>query len=59
MTGGTGFIAAHLIRALLAAGHTVRATVRDPGTDMRTMLICLCLNSICVRCMLLLALDMC
>ena len=32
VTGGTGFIASHLIRALLAAGHTVRATVRDPGT---------------------------
>ncbi|KAL6589873.1 hypothetical protein ACP70R_050187 [Stipagrostis hirtigluma subsp. patula] len=33
VTGGAGFIAAHLIRALLAAGHTVRATVRDPGDD--------------------------
>ncbi|KAL6847827.1 hypothetical protein ACP4OV_021955 [Aristida adscensionis] len=33
VTGGTGFIAAHLIRALLAAGHTVRATVRDPDDD--------------------------
>ncbi|CAL4977561.1 unnamed protein product [Urochloa decumbens] len=33
VTGGTGFIAAHLIRALLAAGHTVRATVRDPEDE--------------------------
>nr|CAB3476455.1 unnamed protein product [Digitaria exilis] len=33
VTGGTGFIASHLIRALLAAGHTVRATVRDPEDE--------------------------
>ncbi|KAJ1282810.1 hypothetical protein BS78_03G080300 [Paspalum vaginatum] len=33
VTGGTGFIAAHLIRALLAAGHSVRATVRDPDDE--------------------------
>jgi uncharacterized protein YbjT (DUF2867 family) len=33
VTGGTGFIASHLIRALLAAGHTVRATVRDPSDE--------------------------
>ncbi|EES02561.1 tetraketide alpha-pyrone reductase 2 [Sorghum bicolor] len=33
VTGGTGFIAAHLIRALLAAGHSVRATVRDPEDE--------------------------
>ncbi|GJN05942.1 hypothetical protein PR202_ga23621 [Eleusine coracana subsp. coracana] len=33
VTGGAGFIAAHLIRALLAAGHTVRATVRDPEDE--------------------------
>lgn len=35
MTGGTGFIASHLIRALLAAGHTVRATVRDPADEAK------------------------
>ncbi|KAF0918406.1 hypothetical protein E2562_023560 [Oryza meyeriana var. granulata] len=35
VTGGTGFIAAHLIRALLAAGHTVRATVRDPEDEAK------------------------
>ncbi|CAN1839584.1 Tetraketide alpha-pyrone reductase 2 [Linum perenne] len=31
VTGGTGFIAAYLVKALLLAGHRVRATVRDPG----------------------------
>ncbi|KAF3430868.1 hypothetical protein FNV43_RR25597 [Rhamnella rubrinervis] len=31
VTGGTGFIAANLIKALLERGHTVRTTVRDPG----------------------------
>lgn len=35
VTGGTGFIASHLIRALLAAGHTVRATVRDPADEAK------------------------
>ncbi|CAO2830018.1 unnamed protein product [Amaranthus hypochondriacus] len=30
VTGGTGFIAGYLIKALLQQGHTVRATVRDP-----------------------------
>ncbi|XP_020200981.1 tetraketide alpha-pyrone reductase 2 [Aegilops tauschii subsp. strangulata] len=35
VTGGTGFIASHLIRALLAAGHTVRATVRDPSDEAK------------------------
>jgi nucleoside-diphosphate-sugar epimerase len=33
VTGGAGFIAAHLIRALLGAGHSVRATVRDPEDE--------------------------
>nr|UBX89879.1 tetraketide alpha-pyrone reductase [Gerbera hybrid cultivar] len=31
VTGGTGFIAAYLIKSLLDQGHTVRTTVRDPG----------------------------
>lgn len=31
VTGGTGFIAAYLVKALLEKGHTVRITVRDPG----------------------------
>ncbi|KAH7516538.1 hypothetical protein FEM48_Zijuj10G0145700 [Ziziphus jujuba var. spinosa] len=31
VTGGTGFIAANLVKALLEKGHTVRTTVRDPG----------------------------
>ncbi|KAI3467097.1 hypothetical protein Pfo_023760 [Paulownia fortunei] len=30
VTGGTGFIAAYLIKSLLEKGHTVRTTVRDP-----------------------------
>ena len=31
ITGGTGFIGAHLIRSLLDAGHEVRALVRNPA----------------------------
>ncbi|CAL5421566.1 unnamed protein product [Camellia sinensis] len=31
VTGGTGFIAAYLVKLLLENGHTVRTTVRDPG----------------------------
>ncbi|WMV10558.1 hypothetical protein MTR67_003943 [Solanum verrucosum] len=30
VTGGTGFIAAYLIKSLLLKGHIVRTTVRDP-----------------------------
>lgn len=29
VTGGSGFVASHLVEALLARGHTVRATVRS------------------------------
>ncbi|XP_008797849.2 tetraketide alpha-pyrone reductase 2 [Phoenix dactylifera] len=35
VTGGTGFIAAYLVKELLARGYTVRATVRDPGDESR------------------------
>lgn len=31
VTGGSGFLGAHLIVQLLGAGHEVRTTVRDPG----------------------------
>ncbi|MBI2965070.1 MAG: NAD-dependent epimerase/dehydratase family protein [Chloroflexi bacterium] len=30
MTGGTGFVGSHTVRALIAAGHRVRLLVRDP-----------------------------
>lgn len=33
MTGATGFIGSHLVRALLARGDEVRATVRDSSPD--------------------------
>jgi len=35
ITGGTGFIGAHLIHALIDAGHEVRAVVRTPGKAKR------------------------
>ena len=40
VTGGTGFIASHAIVQLLAAGHRVRTTVRDPKRepDVRALL---------------------
>ncbi|XP_021293248.1 tetraketide alpha-pyrone reductase 2-like [Herrania umbratica] len=31
VTGGTGFIAAYLVKSLLEKGYLVRTTVRDPG----------------------------
>jgi len=33
VTGGTGFVASHLIVQLLAAGHTVRTTVRSKSRE--------------------------
>jgi len=36
VTGGTGFIGAAIVRALLAEGHEVRALVR-PGSDRRNL----------------------
>lgn len=40
VTGGSGFIGAHAILQLLAAGHRVRATLRNPGRadEVRAML---------------------
>ncbi len=35
VTGGTGFIGSHSVRALLAAGHRVRLLVRDPAKMKR------------------------
>jgi nucleoside-diphosphate-sugar epimerase len=40
VTGGSGFVASHLILQLLAAGYTVRSTVRglDRGEEVRKWL---------------------
>jgi dihydroflavonol-4-reductase len=40
VTGGTGFLAAHTIAQLLAAGYTVRTTIRSPAreADVRAMI---------------------
>jgi uncharacterized protein YbjT (DUF2867 family) len=40
VTGGTGFVGAHCLIQLLAAGHETRATVRDlkRESDLRAML---------------------
>ena len=35
VTGGTGYIAGAIIARLLASGHTVHATVRDPGNEKK------------------------
>lgn len=35
MTGGTGFAGSHTVRAYLAASHSVRLLVRDPGKVRR------------------------
>lgn len=35
VTGATGYLGSHLVRCLLAAGHQVRGTLRDPGQGER------------------------
>ena len=35
VTGGTGFVGFHTVRALVSAGHSVRLLVRDPGKMRR------------------------
>jgi dihydroflavonol-4-reductase len=41
VTGGTGFVGAHCLIQLLAAGHETRATVRNMAreSDVRAMLL--------------------
>jgi NAD(P)-dependent dehydrogenase (short-subunit alcohol dehydrogenase family) len=36
VTGASGFIGSHVVDALLARGHTVRATVRDTADGAKT-----------------------
>lgn len=37
VTGGTGFVGAHAVRALVDAGHDVRVLARSPGVAQRTL----------------------
>ena len=36
VTGGTGYVGAYSVKALLDAGHRVRLLVRNPGGSRRT-----------------------
>ena len=37
VTGGTGFVGFHTVRALVSAGHSVRLLVRNPGKMRRVL----------------------
>ncbi|HEU5028978.1 MAG TPA: nitroreductase/quinone reductase family protein [Spirillospora sp.] len=37
VTGASGFVGSHTVRALLAAGHRPRALVRDPGKTVKVL----------------------
>ena len=37
VTGASGFVGSHTVRALLAAGHRPRALVRDPGKTAKVL----------------------
>ena len=38
VAGANGFVAQHVVQQLLAAGHTVRGTVRDADADKHAFL---------------------
>lgn len=39
VTGGTSFIASHVVKALLDLGHSVRTTVRDSSGTFRSLIL--------------------
>ena len=44
VTGGTSFIASHVVKALLDLGHSVRTTVRDSSGTFRSLIYVLLLR---------------